>query len=207
MNNSISISPATRIHELPDALKPFLVLLDGPSGLPVCRGCQIALLPKSLMDHFRKHHQLPVGLRSTLASLVATLPPLDYDDVPRSLDGSAPKEALRTMDAFQCKLCPFIRRDPSDVRKHINKEHMISATGNYSEIEAQSWFGGRRTDYWRVCIGPTVTIENGVEQGGAPVLNTPVAISTVDFSIPCGFAFSQKVWAQTSEKWGSSRQQ
>jgi hypothetical protein len=36
------------------------------------------------------------------------------------------------------------------VRKHINKEHGISASGSYDEIQAQSWLGGRRAVYWRV---------------------------------------------------------
>lgn len=90
------------------------------------------------MDHVRKYHQLPVELRSTVRSLVATLPSLDFDDVLNNADGSAPVEGLCVVNAFQCKHCPFIRRDVTDVRKHVNKEHGISATGSYRQIRAQS---------------------------------------------------------------------
>jgi hypothetical protein len=140
--------------QLPDQLKPFLILLDNPEGLPVCCGCQAALLPKSVLDHLRKQHQLPAELRGIVKSLVATLPSRDFADVPNEPDGSPPLEALRVVGAFQCKHCPFIRRDVTDVRKHINQEHSVSATGNYDQIEAQSWFGGRRAIYWRVCDPP-----------------------------------------------------
>jgi hypothetical protein len=106
------------------------------------------------MDHLRKHHQLPVNLRATVKSLVATLPFLEFKDISNKPDGSAPTKALRVVDAYQCKRCPFIRRDLTDVRKHINKEHQVSATGSYDKIEAQTWFGGRRASYWKVCVPP-----------------------------------------------------
>lgn len=150
----IASSAGHRIPQLPNPLRPHLILLDDPAGLPVCQACQAALLPKSLLDHLRKHHQLPVGLRGNVRLLVATLPSLDFDDVPKKPDGSAPLAALRVVDAFQCKQCPFIRRDLTDVRKHINQEHNISAAGSYDQIQAQSWFGGRRAIYWRVCVVP-----------------------------------------------------
>jgi hypothetical protein len=146
------------ISKLPDELKSFLTLLDEPQGLPVCRDCQAAVLPKSLMDHLRKHPQLPAELRKAAKLLVATLPSLDFDDVPTLTDGSPPIEALRVVDAFQCKHCPYIRKDITDVRKHINKEHDISAVDCYDQILAQSWFGGRRAVYWRVCLAPKETL-------------------------------------------------
>ncbi len=155
MNSPVCPNADGPIYKLPEQLKPFLTLLDAPLGLPVCRDCQAALLPKSLIDHLRKHHQLPVGYRSAVRSLVAMLPSLDFEDVPNKLDGSAPIEALRVVDAFQCKHCSFIRRDISDVRKHINKEHKLSAADSYNQIQAQSWFGGRRAVYWRVCVEAT----------------------------------------------------
>ncbi|CZR60455.1 uncharacterized protein PAC_10351 [Phialocephala subalpina] len=139
------------ISKLPDSLTPYLVLLDEPSDLPVCRECQAAILPKSLLDHLRKHHQLPVELRRDVRSLVAILPPLNFSDMPTRPNDSAPIEVLRVVVAFQCKQCSFIRRDLTDVRKHINKEHKMSAAGSYEEIQAQSWFGGSKAVYWRVC--------------------------------------------------------
>jgi len=149
-----AVAPTSK---LPDELKSFLTLLDEPQGLPVCRGCQTAVLPKSIIDHLRKHPQLPAELRKTAKLLIATLPSLDFDGVPPKPDGSAPIEALRVVDAFQCKHCPYIRRDITDIRKHINKEHEISAADCYDQILAQSWFGGRRAVYWRVCIAPEET--------------------------------------------------
>jgi hypothetical protein len=159
MNGLVIASPAGyHIPQLPDTLKPYLILLDGPVGLPVCRACQTALLPKSVLDHLRKHHQLPAGLRGTVRSLVATLPTLGFDDVPKKPDGSAPLEALRVVDAFQCKHCLFIRRDLTDVRKHINQEHNLSAAGSYNQMQAQTFFGGRRAVYWQVCVVPKTRI-------------------------------------------------
>lgn len=156
--NALVIASSARHHIplLPEPLKPYLELLDDPVGLPVCRACQAALLPKSLLDHLRKNHQLPVGLRGIVRSLVATLPSLDFRDVAQKPDGSDPLEALRVVDAFQCKHCRFIRQDLSDVRKHINQEHHISAAGSYDRIHAQSWFGGRRTVYWRISDLPSI---------------------------------------------------
>jgi hypothetical protein len=135
---------------LPDELKPYLTILDTPFGLPVCIICQNAVLPRSLIDHLRKQHQIPVNLRAAVRSLVSTLPSLDISHLPSCWDGYPPLKALRVVDAFQCKHCRFIRRDLTDVRKHINKEHGISASGSYDEIQAQSWLGGRRAVYWRV---------------------------------------------------------
>lgn len=147
-------SAARSISRLPADLRPFLHLLDEPAGLSVCRECEAAILPKSLLDHLRKHHQLPVELRKAVRALVATLPPLDFNSVPNKPDGSAPLDDLRVVNAYQCKHCPLIRRDLTDVRKHINKEHQLSATEGYGQIQAQSWFGGRRAAYWRVCVAP-----------------------------------------------------
>ncbi|TVY27888.1 hypothetical protein LHYA1_G003004 [Lachnellula hyalina] len=123
--------------------------------------CQNALLPRSVMDHLRKQHQLPVELRPAVRSLVSILPQLDASDLPRRPDGSAPLEALRIVEAFQCKKCLFIRQDITDVRKHINKEHDLSAAGNYDEIQAQSWLGGRRAVYWRVEVGLEELVDDG----------------------------------------------
>jgi hypothetical protein len=86
-------------------------------------------------------------------------------------------EALRVVDAFQCKHCPFTRRDVTDVRKHINQEHGVSAAGGYEQIQAQSWFGGRRAVYWRVCDVPVVekkepVKEEEVEEGPVAPNNT-----------------------------------
>jgi len=36
------------------------------------------------------------------------------------------------------------------VRKHVNREHGVTAAGGYEEVKAQSWLGGRRAVYWRV---------------------------------------------------------
>jgi hypothetical protein len=136
--------------EFPPELQPFLTFLEEPFGLPVCLVCQSAVLPKSLMDHLRKQHQLPADLRTAVRTLVATLPPLSTSDLATKPNGSPPLKALRISEAFQCKHCSFIRRDLTDVRKHINKEHGLSATGSYDQVQAQSWLGGRNAIYWRV---------------------------------------------------------
>ncbi|KAG9229056.1 hypothetical protein BJ875DRAFT_475881 [Amylocarpus encephaloides] len=138
---------------LPEQLKPFLTLLDDPLGLPVCLLCQNAVLPKSLMDHFRKQHNIPTDIRPYFRSLVSTLPSLEPSDLPSKPHGSRSLRTLRVIKAFQCKECPFIRQDVTDVRKHINKEHNNSAAGNYDEIPAQTWLSGRRAVYWRVEVG------------------------------------------------------
>jgi Orsellinic acid/F9775 biosynthesis cluster protein D len=165
MPNSVNTSSAEQETipgpVLPDQLKPYLTILDKPLGLPVCIICQNAVLPRSLMDHLRKQHQLPANLRSVVRYFVSTLPALDVSDLPSDWDGYPPNEALRVVEAFQCKHCRFIRQDLTDVRKHINKEHGISASGSYDEIQAQSWLGGRRALYWRV----EVCIADGVKEG------------------------------------------
>ncbi|KAH8800412.1 hypothetical protein F5884DRAFT_550393 [Xylogone sp. PMI_703] len=137
--------------KLPDELRPYLILLSQPAILPVCLSCQIVVLPKSLLDHLRKNHELPSHLRKIVISFIATLPPLDFGDIPLNPDGSAPVCDLRVVDAFRCKQCGFIRKDVTDVRKHVNSEHKASAAGGYEKICAQSWFGGRRAIYWKVC--------------------------------------------------------
>ncbi|KAE9378433.1 hypothetical protein N431DRAFT_435543 [Stipitochalara longipes BDJ] len=144
-------APTQAAYVLPDELKPYVTLLDEWAlGLPVCTECKNAVLPKSLMDHLRKQHHLPVNVRAAVRSLVSLLPPLDITDLPTPPDGSAPLKALRVVEAFKCKHCPFIRQDLTDVRKHINKEHCITAAGSYEQIQAQSWLSGRRATYWRV---------------------------------------------------------
>jgi Orsellinic acid/F9775 biosynthesis cluster protein D len=200
MIDPAAVSASMQISKLPDQLEPFLTLLDNPPGLSVCKACQTALLPKSLMDHLRKHHQLPIELRSTVRSLVVALPSLDFEDVPSNLDGSPPVEALRVVDAYQCRYCRFIRRDLSDVRKHINKEHTISAAGSYYQIQAQSWFGGRRAVYWRVCAGATDTAKEMPEQGGASTSNELSAVSTAIPSTLCRFAFSGFMQLMSAEQ-------
>jgi hypothetical protein len=196
MKEPVSECTARPALKLPDLLEPFLTLLDEPYKLPVCRSCQAALLPKSVMDHLRKHHRLSVELRTTVRSLVATLPPFDFKDVPQNLDGSASVDALRVVDAFQCKHCAFIRRDVTDVRKHINQEHEITAAGNYDRIQAQSWFGGRRAVYWRVRVRPTTTttVEEGCEKRDSdPAVNTRTVRPTVEQSESnCRFGFFGK---------------
>lgn len=137
---------------LPEELNSYLILCVDPAGLPICRGCEAALLPKSVLDHLRKHHQLPAGLRASVKSLVASLPNLDFGDVANRPNGSSPLQEVRIVDAYQCEHCHFIRRDLTDVRKHINQVHGLSATGGYCKIKAQSWFGGRRASYWQVCV-------------------------------------------------------
>ena len=153
--NTVSAElPAPPPLVLPDPLKAFLTLLEDPHGLPVCLLCQNAVLPKSLMDHFRKQHNLPIDLRAHVRSLVPMLPSLEISDLPNKPDGSPYLRAIRVVEAFQCKKCSFIRQDVTDVRKHINTEHDTSAAGNYDKIQAQSWLGGRRAVYWRVEVGP-----------------------------------------------------
>ncbi|KAG0646982.1 hypothetical protein D0Z07_6441 [Hyphodiscus hymeniophilus] len=158
-------SDADAHHAQYEGLKPYLIILDNPVGLPICLKCQNAILPRSLMDHLRKQHDLPVDLRAAVRQLVSTLPPLDISDLPLQPNGSVALSELRVVESFQCRHCPFIRRDVTDVRKHLNKEHSLSAAGNYEQIQAQSWLGGKRAVYWRVKV-PVVSVGFGVK---APV--------------------------------------
>ncbi|KUJ15738.1 uncharacterized protein LY89DRAFT_685683 [Mollisia scopiformis] len=137
---------------IPQELEPFLLLLSDPAGLPICRICQAALLPKSTTDHLRKQHHLPASLRPSLRHLLSTLSPLEFSDIPPRPEDSCPVPELKIVDAFQCKRCDFIRRDLTDVRRHLNQEHGMSAKDGYEEIQAQSWFGGRWAVYWRVDV-------------------------------------------------------
>jgi hypothetical protein len=197
MSDQINVGAARPLSsippQLPDQLSPFLTLLNTPVTLPVCRDCQAALLPKSVLDHLRKHHNLPVELRRAVRSLVATLPPLDFDNVSCNPDGSEPVEALRVVDAFQCKHCPFIRRDVTDMRKHINQEHQMSAASGCVPIQAQSWFGGRRAVYWRVCVAPT-----GMREGGDHAIEDSIVDSMKDVmnvdTLSCRWGFFGKGW-------------
>jgi hypothetical protein len=158
--NGLVIVSSSRHHipHLPDPLKPYLILLDDPVGLPACRACQAALLPKSVLDHLRKHRQLPVGLRETVKSMVATLPTLGFDDVLKNPDDSAPLEALRVVNAFQCQHCPFIRRDLTDVRKHINKNTTFPQLAAIPKCKRNHFLSGRRAVYWRVRVVPKTRI-------------------------------------------------
>jgi hypothetical protein len=49
--NGLVLDSSARHHipQLPDLLKPYLIILDDPVGLPVRRACQTALLPKSVL--------------------------------------------------------------------------------------------------------------------------------------------------------------
>lgn len=173
LNDPITSSTGASTPQLPAELTPSLTLLSHPTPLLIYLTCHAALLPKSVLDHLRKHHQLPVELRSSVRSFVDTLPALDFDDVASNADGSAPVPALAVYDAFQCKQCGFIRRDVTDVRKHVNQEHGASAAGAYEQIRAQTWFGGRRAVYWRVSDGAGEGKEDVVKEAsrerGRPV--------------------------------------
>lgn len=187
-------SVTTAAPQVPDSLQPYITLLGGSTSelpIPVCLGCEVAVLPKSLMDHLRKHHQLPAELRGAVRLFLATHPNLhlDFDDMPRRVDGWPPVEGIRVVDAFQCKRCEFIRRDVTDVRKHINQEHGMSAAEGYEPIRAQSWFGGSRAVYWRVCSceeGSGASSEEVASDDG-PIL--PVGI---DFGTVCVWGFYGK---------------
>ena len=52
---------------------------------------------------------------------------------------------------MHCK--DFIRKDITDVRRHVNESHGMGAKGGIERIDAQSWFAGRNTRYWRVDVG------------------------------------------------------
>lgn len=147
---------------IPEELKPFLVLLEWPFGLPVCLCCRSAILPRSVMDHLRKQHKLPANLRQAVRTLLSALPSdFDASDLPRRPDNSGPVKELRVVEAFQCKRCLFIRQDLTDVRKHINQEHAASATDGYEPIQAQSWLGGKRAVYWKVDMWSDETVDEG----------------------------------------------
>lgn len=171
LNDPLPPSIGAPTPKLPPEFTPYLTLLSHPTALPICLICRAALLPKSLLDHLRKHHQLPVELRSALRSLVATLPAIDFDDVASNAEGSAPVSALQVYEAIQCKQCGFIRRDVTDVRKHVNQEHGASAAGAYEQVRAQTWFGGRRAVYWRVSEGVGEEKEDVVKEGNSEALD------------------------------------
>lgn len=142
---------------LPLDLQPYLTLLSCPTSLciPICLLCSSAILPKSLPEHFRKTHpqQFASSLRPVLKSLIPHLPSITFSCIPPNPHNSPPIPELKTVSAYQCKSCLFIRRDLTDVRKHLNQEHGVSAKDGYEEIKAQSWFGGRWAVYWRVRDG------------------------------------------------------
>ncbi|KAL5322994.1 hypothetical protein ACEPPN_007520 [Leptodophora sp. 'Broadleaf-Isolate-01'] len=166
---------------IPNELTPYLTLLTQRPNPPllICIQCQAAVLPKSLIDHLRKHHNLPPELRSAVRSFIASVPNplLDFGDVLCHVDGSEPVRGLRVVDAWRCRVvvdrelerkdgrvsegeergkeraCGLIRRDVTDVRRHVNLVHGVGAAGMYEACKAQSWFGGRRAVYWWVCGG------------------------------------------------------
>ncbi|KAH7369495.1 hypothetical protein BKA65DRAFT_486394 [Rhexocercosporidium sp. MPI-PUGE-AT-0058] len=150
---------------IPQSLTSYFTLHTHPPNhpLPLCIQCQAAVLPKSLLDHLRKHHHLPPELRSVVRSFITSLPDMsksvDFKDVRCNTDEAVPVVGLRVVGAWRCKMvdvegegeCSFIRRDVTDIRRHVNLVHGAGAGGMYEACRAQSWFGGRRAVYWRVC--------------------------------------------------------
>ncbi|KAK0114815.1 hypothetical protein ONS95_014295 [Cadophora gregata] len=65
------------------------------------------------------------------------------------------------------KECGFIRRDVTDLRRHVNLVHGVGAKGIYEACLAQSWFGGRRAVYWKVGDGEGRSgADAGADAGG-----------------------------------------
>ncbi|KAH9205547.1 hypothetical protein DL95DRAFT_397542, partial [Leptodontidium sp. 2 PMI_412] len=93
---------------IPDELTTYLTHLTQPPNppLPICTQCQAAVLPKSLIDHLRKHHNLPPELRSAVRSFIASVPNplLDFGDVLCNVDGSEPVRELKVVDAWRCRV-------------------------------------------------------------------------------------------------------
>lgn len=173
---------------------------------PLCIPCHTAILPKSLLEHLRKHHQLPPELRVLVKEFLASLAlcndkigrEIDFGDVKCLRNGAEVVGGLRVVGAWRCTFkgevevavqeeweggdwvgngnedgngtgekkkeeekekeieCGFIRRDVTDIRRHVNLVHGVGAKGMYAACEAQSWFGGRRAVYWRVRGGSGV---------------------------------------------------
>ncbi|KAH7383149.1 hypothetical protein BKA64DRAFT_684070 [Cadophora sp. MPI-SDFR-AT-0126] len=158
---------------IPTPLTPYLNTYTQPPNptLPICISCQAAVLPKSLLEHLRKHHQLPAELRGIVKEFIGSLPGeargADFGDVKIGDDGSEIVKELRVVQAWRCKVvvreegsdgegdgsrgkeCGLIRKDVTDLRRHVNLEHGMGAKGAYEACKAQSWFGGRRAVYWR----------------------------------------------------------
>jgi len=65
-------------------------------------------------------------------------------------DGNGTGEKKKEEEKEKEIECGFIRRDVTDIRRHVNLVHGVGAKGMYAACEAQSWFGGRRAVYWRV---------------------------------------------------------
>ncbi|KAL2063871.1 hypothetical protein VTL71DRAFT_4365 [Oculimacula yallundae] len=168
-------TPTTK-PTIPTSVKTYLTLQALSSQnelrfLPLCIPCQSAVLPKSLLEHFRKVHNLPAEARGDVRRFIAALPEetraLDFSDVEYALDCvrlNVP--GLKVVDAWVCKVaiggmdgrdggervkeCGFIRKDVTDVRRHVNSVHGVGARGMYGACKAQSWFSGRRAAYWRL---------------------------------------------------------
>ncbi|PVH74452.1 hypothetical protein DL98DRAFT_604408 [Cadophora sp. DSE1049] len=169
------LTSAEQAVSIPTPLTPYLTTHTQPPNptLPICISCQAAVLPKSLLEHLRKHHQLPADLRSAVRSFIDSLPGeskgVDFGDVQCGGDGTEPVEGLKVVGAWRCRVrvdglggageevngdggkeCGFIRKDVTDLRRHVNLVHGVGAKGAYEACKAQSWFGGRRAVYWRV---------------------------------------------------------
>lgn len=62
-------------------------------------------------------------------------------------------------DEYENRKGAFIRKDITDVRRHVNIVHGVSAKDAYEEIKAQSWFGGRWAIYWKVDLDLDLRLE------------------------------------------------
>lgn len=127
-------------------------------------------------------------------------------------NGAMVVEELKVVRAWMCLLCEdrdenedadenengkgaFIRKDVTDVRRHVNVVHGASARDAYVEIKAQSWFGGRWAVYWKVDLVLRLGMEEGegkeVGEDNWPKLGT-------EFGPSC-------VWAMFGAGWGDRK--
>lgn len=73
------------------------------------------------------------------------------------------KEKEKEKEKEEEKECGYIRRDVTDIRRHVNLVHGVGAKGLYEACVAQSWFGGRRAVYWRVDGGGSGGGDRGLD--------------------------------------------
>ena len=158
------------VQSIPESLS-HLIHLNEKYSVLICigHGCRYAVSPTAISIHLQRKHKTQLELRRQVDRYIEQSPlEYDYSNIQLPVNGLAPQPIIKVVDGFQCRFCPFLTTDRSNIRKHGNKEHDKKRAADddlFNSVRLQSWFGKRRERYWVVDESqpPEVDLEQGLE--------------------------------------------
>jgi hypothetical protein len=128
----------------------------------ICRKCQTALRPDRFVKHFRQAHQLTGDKLRNIDDYYTGVDLANPETEPLLADGGVTIEPLLVLHGYSCGACRYLTVARDNIVRHWREAGHGTAEIRWTEVQLQTWMGGKYARYWIIRYSNEVDNASGV---------------------------------------------